>query len=264
MRKVFQTAVLASGSKGNSIVVKGEQTKILIDAGLSWKQICLSMQRLALSAEKIKAVFISHEHSDHIRGIGVISRKLNMPVFLTEMTYSCCQKAFHNTKSDLIFFKTGDHIDIGDLIVHPFPSSHDAIDACNFVITQKGSAERKLAVATDLGFGSKMLLHKIKESTTIILESNHDIGMLMEGGYPWPLKQRVRSINGHLSNDQAIGVLSQIFHQGLENIILAHLSEQNNHPEIVEKSVRSYLESLNATANLAISLQKEPTPLFNV
>ena len=264
MIKTFQASVLASGSKGNSIMIRGERTKILIDAGLSWKQLCLAMSDIALSPAKIKGVFISHEHSDHVKGVGVLSRKLNIPVFLTELTYSSCQKYFHNTRNEIVFFKPGEYIDIGDLTVHPFPSSHDAIDSCNFVVTQKGSSDRKLAVATDLGFASKMLIHKMKDCSTVIIESNHDIGMLMNGPYPWPLKQRVRSINGHLSNEQAIGVLSQIFHQNLRNIILAHLSEQNNHPIIADKTVRGYLESINAKTHLTISSQNEATPLIDI
>ncbi len=262
---MFQTAVLSSGSKGNSFLVRTDTTKILVDVGMSYKQIALACNSLALSPEKIQAVIISHEHSDHIKGLGVICRKLKIPVFVTEATYGAGKRHFCNISSDIIHFNQGEYLTIGDLIIHPFPSFHDAVDGSNFIVTQKDNPERKLSIATDLGFCSKMLIEKVKNSSTIILESNHDIPMLMEGPYPWELKQRVKSINGHLSNDQAIGLLSQIFHSGLENIILAHLSEKNNHPTIVERLFTEYLGSINAfNTKLIISYQNRATNLIDI
>lgn len=261
---MFQAAVLASGSKGNCILVRTEETKLLFDAGLSWRRTQLALQHLSLSHERIKGIIISHEHSDHIKGIGVVCRKLNIPVYITELTYTSAIKRFDKVSSEIIFFKSGDHIRIGDLEVHPFPSSHDAIDGCNFTVQKIGDPDRKLGIATDLGFSSRLLLEKLKNSTTLILESNHDVRMLMEGPYPWQIKQRVKSINGHLSNDQAIGVLTQIFHPGLENIILAHLSETNNHPTIVEELMNSFVRDINARTKVCLSFPDHPTELVNI
>jgi phosphoribosyl 1,2-cyclic phosphodiesterase len=261
---MFQTAVLASGSEGNCIVVRTEETKLLIDAGLSWRKTQAALEYLALSPEKIKGILISHEHSDHIKGAGVICRKLKVPLYITELTYSSSVRYFRNVLSDIIFFQAGDYFQIGDLLIHPFPSSHDAVDSCNFTIMKEGDPDRKLGIATDLGFCSRMLLEKLKNSTTLILESNHDVTMLLEGSYPWSLKQRIKSINGHLSNDQAIGILTQIFHPNLRNIILAHLSDENNHPSIVEKLMNSFIDSINATTKINISLQDRTTPLVDV
>ncbi len=261
---MFQTAVLASGSVGNCILVRTEETKLLIDAGLSWRKTAAALEQLALSPGRIQAVLISHEHSDHIKGAGVICRKLKVPVYITELTYSASLRYFRKVSSEIVFFQAGDHIRIGDLMIHPFPSSHDAVDGCNFTIQKAGDPDRKLGIATDLGFSSRMLLEKLKNSTTLILESNHDVNMLLEGHYPWRLKQRIKSINGHLSNDQAIGVLTQVFHPNLRNIILAHLSEENNHPSIVEELITAFLKSLNAQTEINISLQNSTTPLIDV
>ncbi len=261
---MFQTAVLASGSKGNCILVRTEETKLLFDVGLSWRQTQNAIQSLALSHDRIQGIVISHEHGDHIQGVGVICRKLKIPVYITELTYSASLKRFENVCSEIIFFKAGDYFRVGDLEVHPFPSSHDAVDGCNFTVQKSGDPDRKLGIATDLGFSSRMLLEKLKNTTTLILESNHDMRMLMEGPYTWPLKQRIKSINGHLSNDQAIGVLSQIFHPGLKNIILAHLSEENNHPVLVEELINSFVRNINAQTRVSVSLQDRPTPLFDV
>ena len=261
---MFQTAVLASGSRGNCIVVRTEETKLLFDAGLSWRQTQYALQQLALSPDRINGIVISHEHGDHIQGVGVICRKLKIPVYITELTYSASLRRFEKVDSELIFFVAGDRLQIGDLVVHPFPSSHDAIDGCNFTVEKNGDPDRKLGIATDLGFGSRMLLEKLKNSTTLILESNHDMRMLMEGPYTWSLKQRIKSINGHLSNDQAIGVLTQIFHSGLRNIILAHLSEENNHPTIVEEVMTTFIRNIQAQTTICVSQQDKPTPLIDI
>lgn len=270
-KKLFQTTVLASGSKGNCTLVRTENTVILIDTGLSFTRICEAISRYSISPASIDAVIISHEHSDHIRGIGPISRRLKVPVYISEPTYyaSCLMR--EKIPSDIIFFETGNFFSIKDLEVHPFPSSHDAVDACNFTITKKDSAsqhqknrDRKLAIATDLGFCSKLLVNKLKDTTTLILESNHDMTMLMQGRYPWHLKQRVKSINGHLSNEQAIGLLSQILHPDLDNIILAHLSEENNNPSIVRRIFNDYFFSVRCNTRLEISSQHFPTPLIDI
>lgn len=261
---MFQTSALASGSKGNSFLVRTQRTKLLFDAGLSWKRTEQILIELSLSPERIEGVVISHEHTDHVKGVSALVRKLKIPVFITEQTYYASEKYFQNIKSDILFFKPGEDIEVGDLIVHPFPSSHDAVDACNFTVTKADYDGRKLAIATDLGFGTKLLVEEIKGATTIILESNHDLEMLMNGEYPWHLKQRIKSINGHLSNDQAVGVMTQIAHQQLNNVILAHLSEENNNPQKALDTMTQYLSSINAPTKVYLSLQDRCTPLINV
>lgn len=261
---MFQTAALASGSKANSFIVRTGETKLLFDAGLSWKQTAITLEELSLSPQKIDGVVISHEHSDHVKGAGVICRKLKVPLYITKPTFQAARLYFEKLSSEVHFFQPGDHISINDLVVHPFPSSHDAVDACNFTVTKKGLEGRKLAIATDLGYSTKLFLEKVKGSTTIILESNHDVKLLMKGDYPWALKQRIKSNNGHLSNDQAVGVLTQIAHQNLDNVVLAHLSENNNHPEKAFQTMSEYLKSINAATKVYLSFQDRATPLINV
>jgi phosphoribosyl 1,2-cyclic phosphodiesterase len=261
---MFQTAVLASGSKGNSTLVQTETTALLIDAGLSGIKILTALEQLKIELAKIKGVLVSHEHSDHVKGVGIIARKLGIPVHVTAPTYNLCRKHIEPVNHGLEFFEHDNKFSIGDIIVEAFPSSHDVVDGSNFVFSKEGCSQRKLAHATDLGFGSRIMLHRIKESTTIILESNHDEEMLLTGPYPIFLKQRVKSKHGHLSNNQAVGVISQILHPGLKNLILAHLSEQNNLPELAHSVMDGFLKELRCDLNLIVSSQYEPTKLVDV
>jgi phosphoribosyl 1,2-cyclic phosphodiesterase len=261
---MFQTAVLASGSKGNCALVQTETSALLLDAGLSGIKILTALEQLKIDLDKIKGVLVSHEHSDHVKGAGIIARKLGTPVFITEATYHICRKSIDPAKHGLEFFEHDKKFSIGDIIVEAFPSSHDVVDGSNFVFYKEGCSKRKLAHATDLGFGSRIMLHRIKESTTIILESNHDEKMLWDGPYPIFLKQRVKSKHGHLSNNQAVGVISQIIHPGLKNLILAHLSEQNNLPDLAQTVMENYLKEMRYDLKLIVSSQYEPTELVDV
>jgi phosphoribosyl 1,2-cyclic phosphodiesterase len=261
---MFQTAVLASGSKGNCILVRTNETKILIDAGLSGKKIWNAMEKLSLKEEKLNALFISHDHSDHIKGAGIVARKMKIPLYITQETYRYGQKHLGIIDSYLTHFEVGDRIVVGDIMIQTFPSSHDAVDSCNFVITQAENESAKLAVCTDLGYSTRLTLNRISGTTTLILESNHDEDMLHNGPYPWDLKQRIRSNKGHLSNKQAVGIISSILHPGLKNIVLAHLSEENNSPELAERTSREFLESVRYDGKLYVADQYEPTPLLDI
>ena len=261
---MFQTAVLASGSKGNCTVIRTENTKILLDAGLSGKRISQALKSIHLNENKIQALVISHEHNDHIKGAGIICRKFKIPLYITELTYLACKRKLGFLPEGFLFFEQGKSFQIGDLIISPFSASHDVVEGCNFIFRKAGDSERKLAIATDLGFSTKLLLTKLTNATTIILESNHDLKMLLEGSYPSQLKQRVRSRQGHLSNEQATGVISQVIHPGLKNLILAHLSEQNNKPELAKKIMGDFLKEINCKLDLFISLQNKATKIFNI
>ena len=261
---MFQTAVLASGSKGNSILIRTESTKILLDAGLSGKKISGFLQDLHLDETKINALLISHEHSDHIKGAGVICRKFKIPMYITEQTFLSSRHRIGNVPEGIKYFETGDKFQVGDIIINSFPSSHDVVDGANFTFQKADDKLRKLAVATDLGYSTRLMLRKFKKATSIILESNHDEKMLLEGPYPWDLKQRVKSRHGHLSNEQAVGVISRIIHPGLKNLVLAHLSEVNNDPEIARILMQEYLASINFDLNLIISSQYKATALIDI
>ncbi|MFA7056832.1 MAG: MBL fold metallo-hydrolase [Candidatus Cloacimonadales bacterium] len=261
---MLRTSVLLSGSKGNANLVFTDDTYLLLDAGLSGKKTFSAMEEIEIDPTKLTGIVISHEHGDHINGAGVISRKLNIPIYFTEPTYRCCSTKVGVLKTPPIYFSVGEEFEIGDIKVTSFSSSHDAVDSSNFLFSQLDNDEQKLAIATDLGFATKLLLNKLMGATTLILESNHDEMALLTGPYTWELKQRVRSLKGHLSNKQAVEIVRNVIHPRLGNLILAHLSETNNSPILAEKEMSEYLKEINHTARLIIADQHRPTPIVNV
>lgn len=261
---MFQTSVLASGSKGNAILVRTEEASVLLDAGIAAKKIFLALEQLGLDRRDISAVLVSHEHSDHVRGVGAIARMLRIPVYMNDETHRNCAHRIGRMPRSVCPFETGTTFAIRDLVIHPFASSHDAAESCNFTFMKMEENERKLGVATDLGFPTALALNKLKNCTTLILESNHDVRMLMDGPYEWFLKQRIKSLNGHLSNEQAVGVVSQVMHHGLQNLILAHLSEINNHPDLALNTMREYLDTIRSDIKLLVAGQYQHTPLFDI
>jgi len=258
---MFQTSVLASGSKGNCIFVRSRDTGIIIDAGISLKRIWTALNDLGVSRDIIKAILVSHEHSDHTRSAGALARSLKIPLYITADTYEFCSHRLGKVHERLQYFETGVDFHVGDILVQPFQSSHDAVDPCNFRLEHD---DRSLGIALDLGYYSRLTTMKLSRINTLILESNHDLQMLMDGPYDWNLKMRVKSEHGHLSNDQAVGLLSQILHPGLKNIILAHLSETNNLPEIASQVMSEYLHSVRSDISLYMADQHRHTQLLDV
>lgn len=261
---MFQTTVIASGSKGNCALVQSANTAVLLDAGVSMRRILDVMDYYHIDKKKLAGVIVSHEHSDHTRSVGAISRKLQIPIYINRPTLSRCEERFGNVYDRIALFHTGSSFQIGDIVVEAFASSHDAAESCNFVLYQEDNPAIKLGYATDLGYPTQLSVLKLSGASTLILESNHDETMLMEGPYDWHLKQRIRSAHGHLSNVQAVGLMTSLIHQNLKNIILAHLSEINNHPDIAEKTMREYLESIRSDVRLLVAQQEMHTPLIDV
>ncbi len=261
---MFQICILASGSKGNSAIIRTESTKIMLDAGLSGSKLTKLMQRAGLNEKKLDAVVISHEHSDHIAAAGIMCRRFEIPLYISHQTYSVCRVKLGKLPAGVVHIGSSDAFLIGDIKITTLPSSHDVVDGINFIFQKDGEPERKLAFATDLGFTSRFTMMKFKEASTVVLESNHDEQLLLNGPYPWHLKQRVKSNQGHLSNNQAVGFLTQIVHPGLKNIVLAHLSEKNNDPVLAENLMRDYLKSIRFRTNLLVASQYEPTELINI
>ena len=219
--------VLASGSKGNAIYVSDGKTAILVDAGLSGIEIQRRMVAAGLDAAGLKAIIVSHEHNDHIRGVGVMARRYHLPVYITRSTASAAAGQL-GCINDLRFFEIGHSFSIHGLAIHPFAISHDASDPSGFTVAQNG---QKIGIATDLGIATAMVKQHLKTCALLVLEANHDPVMLTEGPYPWPLKQRIKSRNGHLSNQESRDLLGEVKHAGLCHVILAHLSETNNTPQ---------------------------------
>lgn len=237
MSLLFQ--VLASGSKGNSILVCSPKTRILVDAGTTCKEIVHRLEKTCIEAKRLDALLISHEHGDHVSAAGTLSRRFDLPVFMTKGTLeNLPSKTGH--LSSVTVFTTGRSFDIGDLHIHAFATSHDAGESAGFVIEHDGS---RLGICTDLGIVTNLVKVRLQGCHGLILESNHDVDKLMGGPYEWFLKQRIRSNHGHLSNEDACELLETVHHEQLRFVIFAHMSETNNHPDLVLESSRKLRQS---------------------
>jgi phosphoribosyl 1,2-cyclic phosphodiesterase len=229
--------VLASGSKGNSIYVSDGETALLVDAGLSGIEIERRMAAAGLRPDELGAIIVSHEHSDHIRGVGVLSRRYELPVYISAQTQRATGSQLGRLH-EVCPFEIGRPFNIDSLTIHPFSTSHDAEDPAGFTLSRNG---QKVGIATDLGIATGMVRHHLRECNLLVLEANHDPDMLINGPYPWPLKQRIKSRNGHLSNEDSGDLLAEIRHDGLCHVVLAHLSETNNTPERALRAVEQAL-----------------------
>lgn len=234
---------LASGSKGNCLYVETGDTRLLIDAGLSLRETLLRMEAVGLDAAGVHAVLVSHEHVDHIRSVGSFARKFKVPVLASHILRRKAEKYLHKTR--VIEFEAGSAIEFRDLCVDPFPITHDACDPVGFVLE---SREGRCGSATDLGTATRLVVDKLAGCRALNLESNHDLEMLMNGPYPWDLKQRIKSRHGHLSNDESLALLHELAHARLEALVMAHLSEVNNHPDHVVRSTTAFLAGQNICA----------------
>jgi len=228
---------LFSSSKGNSTYVFSENTKLLVDAGVSSKRLTESLNKLNVNPEDISGILITHEHSDHIKGIKVFAKKYNTPVFASKKTWNALVSLElpYNLKNEFI---PTQEFKIGDINILPFSIPHDAIDPCGFNLI---CSENKVTVATDIGHITTNLLKSFENSETILLESNHDVSMLRAGNYPYHLKQRIFGNTGHLSNVTSAETVEYLIKKGTKNFILAHLSEENNLPSLALETVKSRL-----------------------
>ena len=253
--------ILASGSEGNCTFVEdSEGHGVLVDAGLSMRRTADHLARVNKDLSKIHAMLISHEHSDHLRGAAVLSRRLDLPIYASEGTLSLIKRYLPGTPQ--LHPLNGCCHGFGSLEVEAFLLSHDAPETMGFLIRE---GERQLAIATDLGVVDLPTLGWLQECDAIILEANHDLDMLIEGSYPWELKQRIKSTLGHLSNDQAAEALIKIASPRLKRVVLAHLSQENNRPEIALERVRGHLHGNGHThIDVVVAEQYRPTEVFEV
>ncbi|MCB5270470.1 MAG: MBL fold metallo-hydrolase [Candidatus Cloacimonetes bacterium] len=258
---MFQTSVLASGSKGNCILIRSRNTALILDAGISLKRVWAALEALDVPRHTIKAVIVSHEHSDHTRSAGAMARSLKIPLYISPDTYDYCAHRLGKVESWLRYFESGIEFLVGDILVRPFRSSHDAIDSNNFYFEHD---DRRVGVAIDLGYPTKLTVSMLSRVHALILESNHDPEMLRNGPYDLSLQQRVRSEHGHLSNVEAVGLISQVLHPGLKNLVLAHLSETNNLPDLAFEVMNKYLQSIRSEVKLHVASQHIHTSLIDI
>ncbi|GAA4751350.1 MBL fold metallo-hydrolase [Flavisolibacter ginsenosidimutans] len=220
---------IASGSNGNCYYVGNENEAVLVDAGISCKEIELRMKRAGLSLQKVKAVFVSHEHTDHISGLPVLAKKYKLPVFISEGTLKGSRLWFE--KSLLHHFTASEDVVIGDLTVHPFSKLHDAADPFSFTVSCNNTI---VGVITDIGKACENVVYHFQQCHAVFLESNYDEQMLDKGRYPFYLKNRIRNGYGHISNRQALDLFLQHRSPSLSHLFLSHLSYNNNCPKLVE------------------------------
>ena len=235
----MRVCLLASGSRGNATLIETDGCRLLIDAGLSAREIDRRLRLIDLSADDLDALLITHEHHDHVSGIGPLARRHKLPVYIVPEVAAAIPKL--GKVADMKHFTPGDDFVIAGLKISTFSTTHDAIDPVGYVID---SSEGRIGYATDLGTSTRLVADRLEGSRVLILESNHDEQMLIDGPYPWPLKQRIQGRHGHLSNRDAAGLLQQLAWDGLEAVFLAHLSEENNHPDLVRQEIETCLAGI--------------------
>jgi phosphoribosyl 1,2-cyclic phosphodiesterase len=247
------TASLNSGSNGNCYYIGNAKEAVLIDAGISCRETEKRMARLGLNIRSVTAIFVSHEHSDHIRGVEVLSRKYKIPVYITKPTLIASGLAIH---SDLLrSYIPHKKISLGGLTVIPFPKSHDAAEPFSYVVKNQTVC---IGIMTDIGHVCDNVIRYFKECNAVFLEANYDVTMLETGHYPLQLKRRISSNKGHLSNDQALELFTSHSSPFLSHVFLSHLSKENNDPQIAAGVFQKYC----GDKTIIVAPRFEETPLF--
>lgn len=249
--------VLGSGSRGNAIVVHTPTEALLVDAGFSARETFRRMQEAGLDHHLIKAIVVSHEHTDHIRGVRVCAKRLNVPVYSNRQTAEVLRERDEDW-GQLRIFASGSAFSVGGFDVQPFSIPHDANDPVGFVVR---CGDRKVGLATDLGHASHMVCYQLRGCDLLVLESNHDISLLRDSSRPWSLKQRILGRHGHLSNDDSMALLETVLDVRTRHIILAHASQECNRYELVKDCVLQRLAKLGRTDIAAhVARQEEHLP----
>jgi phosphoribosyl 1,2-cyclic phosphodiesterase len=257
-------SVLASGSRGNSAIVASSRAKILVDAGISCRETVKRMRAAGDDPRTLSAILITHEHLDHIYGLAVLARKFHLPVFMTEATHQAWARSLRDGAgacpqlARLEIFSAGRSFQVGDIAVTPFTIPHDAADPVGLTFRAEGI---KVGVATDLGYMPPNVCDRLRGCDVLVVESNHDLEMLRVGPYPWSVKQRVGSLTGHLSNDKLAKFFGAEYDGSASYIVLAHISEQNNHPELARGAAEKALGLRRTLLHNRVMLAKQSEPM---
>jgi phosphoribosyl 1,2-cyclic phosphodiesterase len=254
-------SVLASGSAGNACYVESAHSKVLIDAGISCREIIRRLDVIGVNPEQLDALILTHEHSDHIKGAGPLSRRFDLPVYGNGSTFKRGVKTLGGLTKP-VTIHTGQSIPIHDLIVETFTKCHDAADPMGLVISSNGV---RLGLATDLGRSTQLVEDRLRGCQALIIEFNHDEKMLEDGPYPLELKKRIKGPDGHLSNLQASALVKTVFHEDLRVVVAAHLSETNNLPEKALYEVeKALMAGEMGNTRIVLSYQDHPLPMVKV
>lgn len=262
---MFNFCSLYSGSSGNSLFVQTENTKILIDAGESAKKITEALSLIHVDVNELDGILVTHEHSDHVKGLGTLSKKYNIPVYANVKTWD----AMPEQDAKILdvnhkIFNPSENFEIGDLKISPFSIPHDAANPCGFNIFHEN---RKISIATDIGHMTSPVIHKLEDSSFILLEANYDPNILKCSRYPYALKERIAGPNGHLANSDAGKTVSYLMKSGLSKAMLGHLSKENNFPELAYKTVVNELIENNHDENsirINVATRFSPSPIIDL
>lgn len=258
MRQHVGISALASGSKGNSILVDGPEGSLLVDAGLSAREILRRLALVGAPPERLTGILVTHDHSDHLRGVRVLARRLGLTVYATAGTL---RAAGLDDSADTRLVRSGEGFNLAGFDIRPFSLPHDAVDPVGYLLEMDGV---RIGIATDLGCATALVKRRLSGCAALVLESNYDDSMLLEGPYPWFLKQRIRSRKGHLSNEASSQVLGELLHTGLQRVVLAHLSEVNNCPEAALGEAGNAVEGRGNGVKLTAACMAEPTEMFYI
>ena len=247
---------IASGSSGNCIYIGNDKSGLLVDAGVSCKNILENLKNIGVCTESIKGLLVTHEHSDHMKSIGAMSRKLNIPIYANSKTWEALDGSIGTVKAENIrVFDTGKEFSIEDICILSFSISHDAADPVGYTFSL---GMEKLGLATDLGYFSETVRDALKGSRFVMLEANHDVEMLKVGSYPYFLKRRILGEFGHLSNESSGHAACELVGLGVEQIMLGHLSRENNFPQLAYETVRGIMEEKGIMVQKDVTLDVAP------
>ena len=251
--------MLASSSSGNSTFIRTDRTCILVDAGLSKRDILARLAAVGEAPENLNAILITHEHSDHVSGLVTLAKQLNVPIFITRLTAPAIPWGEYAPNLDC--FQAGMTFSVGDIEVDSFTIPHDAIDPVGFCFRAQGI---KIGIVTDLGYLTDSIKFHLRGTDLLVLESNHDLEMLKVGPYPWSVKQRVMGRKGHLSNEVVSDFIQSDLDSSISTLVLGHLSEHNNHPEIVRNMAGRALDGAGRSlfTRLVVAEPKQQTEVF--
>jgi phosphoribosyl 1,2-cyclic phosphodiesterase len=264
----MRITILGSGSAGNCTLVESDTAKLLIDAGLSGRQIAVRLALIDRSPDQLSGVILTHEHSDHVRGLGVLCKTRAMPVYANRLTAEAVTTDPEWPPSVRIswrLFSTGSPFEVGDLVVESFSVPHDASDPVGYVVRHPASGTA-VGLLTDLGHATRLVTERVRQLDALVVEANHDLKLLQEDvARPWALKQRIMSRHGHLSNDAAAILASEVACDRLRQVFLAHLSRDCNRPELAQQTVSGKLRQIGARhIAVAVSSQDKPTATLTV
>ena len=251
---------MGSGSGGNATLIATEKVRLLVDIGFSFRETCKRLKSVGEDPQRIDAVLISHEHSDHVSGLPQLAKRLKAPIHITALTNDALD--WNSVKPQLEYFEAGRRLTIGDIEIDSFTVPHDAVDPVAFCFRAQGV---KVGLVTDLGYMPESVRRNISGCDLLMIESNHDLDMLKVGPHPWFVKQRVMSRVGHLSNQAVSDFLSTDFDRSTRTVILSHLSDANNHPAIARLFAQSALEQACARdTRIVVAEQQRPTEVFEL